>query len=106
MLSYENKILQQSQYCFLFLVMSLSLGSEKQEEIGKEEWMNRLSETQVTRADMNKLIMNYLVTGKQCIKDSQTPVWDVLRDYQSACNKENSEKIWKVSVESRFLFCN
>ena len=78
--------------------MSLSLGSEKQEEIGKEEWMNRLSETQVTRADMNKLIMNYLVTGRQYVnaynevKDSQTPVWDVLREYQSMCNKENSEK--------------
>lgn len=43
-------------------VLSLSLGSEKQEEIGKEEWMNRLGETQVTRADMNKLVMNYLVT--------------------------------------------
>ena len=48
---------------FVVSVLSLSLGSEKQEEIGKEEWMNRLGETQVTRADMNKLVMNYLVTG-------------------------------------------
>ena len=47
----------------VFSVLSLSLGAEKTEEISKEEWMSRLSETQVTRADMNKLIMNYLVTG-------------------------------------------
>nr|KAG5694183.1 hypothetical protein BaRGS_016029 [Batillaria attramentaria] len=35
--------------------------SEK-EEASKEEWMSRLQNTHVTRADMNKLIMNYLVT--------------------------------------------
>lgn len=43
-------------------VMSLNLGSEKHEEVSKEDWIHRLNETQVTRADMNKLIMNYLVT--------------------------------------------
>lgn len=36
--------------------------SEKPEEVSKEDWMNRLQNTHVTRADMNKLIMNYLVT--------------------------------------------
>ncbi|KAK7098327.1 glucose-induced degradation protein 8-B homolog [Littorina saxatilis] len=36
--------------------------SDKSEEISKEEWMTSLQNTHVTRADMNKLIMNYLVT--------------------------------------------
>lgn len=31
--------------------------------ISKEEWMNRFNGHQITRADMNTLIMNYLVTG-------------------------------------------
>ena len=30
----------------------------------KEEWINQISEVNVNRNDMNKLIMNYLVTGK------------------------------------------
>lgn len=36
--------------------------AEKQEEVSKEEWMERLHALHITRADMNRLIMNYLVT--------------------------------------------
>lgn len=36
---------------------------DKQEDLTKDEWMDRLHAMRVTRADMNRLIMNYLVTG-------------------------------------------
>ncbi|KAL8577722.1 Glucose-induced degradation protein 8-B [Nucella lapillus] len=36
--------------------------SERTEDMSKEEWMAALQNTHVTRAEMNKLIMNYLVT--------------------------------------------
>ena len=38
--------------------------NEKPVEMSKSDWMERLQLLQVTRADMNRLIMNYLVTGK------------------------------------------
>ena len=41
--------------------------SDKQEDLTKDEWMDRLHAMRVTRADMNRLIMNYLVTGNKCI---------------------------------------
>jgi hypothetical protein len=43
--------------------MNFGAAAEKLEEIPKEEWLDRLQGVQVTRGDMNKLIMNYLVTG-------------------------------------------
>ncbi|KAK6634209.1 Glucose-induced degradation protein 8-B [Polyplax serrata] len=36
--------------------------SEKQENISKDDWMNRLDSLHIQRSDINKLIMNYLVT--------------------------------------------
>ncbi|KAG9474535.1 hypothetical protein GDO78_004696 [Eleutherodactylus coqui] len=36
--------------------------SEKPEEITKDEWMEKLNNLHIQRADMNRLIMNYLVT--------------------------------------------
>lgn len=36
---------------------------DKNETVTKEEWINRLENAHIQRADMNKLIMNYLVTG-------------------------------------------
>ena len=38
--------------------------AEKPEDITKEEWMDKLNNVHIQRADMNRLIMNYLVTGK------------------------------------------
>lgn len=38
--------------------------AEKPEDISKEEWMEKLNNVHIQRADMNRLIMNYLVTGK------------------------------------------
>lgn len=35
---------------------------EKSEEIGREDWLQRLHGLHITRADMNRIIMNYLVT--------------------------------------------
>lgn len=37
--------------------------TEKPEDITKDEWMDKLNNVQIQRADMNRLIMNYLVTG-------------------------------------------
>jgi len=39
--------------------------NEKSETITKEEWYQRLEHFPFKQADMNRLIMNYLVTGKQ-----------------------------------------
>lgn len=38
--------------------------NDKNEPITKEEWQSRLESFEFKQADMNKLIMNYLVTGK------------------------------------------
>lgn len=38
--------------------------AEKSDNATKEEWVNRLENAHIQRSDMNKLIMNYLVTGK------------------------------------------
>ena len=37
---------------------------EKPEDITKDDWLEKLHALHITRADMNRLIMNYLVTGK------------------------------------------
>lgn len=39
--------------------------AEKPEDITREEWMDKLNNVHIQRADMNRLIMNYLVTGEQ-----------------------------------------
>lgn len=44
--------------------------SDKNEPLTKEEWQSRLESFEFKQADMNKLIMNYLVTGKA--NDKQT----------------------------------
>lgn len=41
--------------------------AEKPEDITREEWMEKLNNVHVQRADMNRLIMNYLVTGNKGI---------------------------------------
>lgn len=38
---------------------------EKNEIIVKEDWIKLLDENDLGRSNMNKLIMNYLVTGRQ-----------------------------------------
>ena len=38
--------------------------SDKVEPITKDEWQKRLENFEFKQADMNKLIMNYLVTGE------------------------------------------
>lgn len=43
--------------------------AEKPDDITKEEWMEKLNNVHIQRADMNRLIMNYLVTGEAC------PLW-------------------------------
>lgn len=43
---------------------STSNNNEKTEPPTKEEWQTRLESFEFKQADMNKLIMNYLVTGE------------------------------------------
>ena len=38
--------------------------SDKPDDTSKDEWMDKLQDLPVTRSEMNKLIMNYLVTGE------------------------------------------
>lgn len=44
--------------------ISMMSYAEKPEDITKEEWMDKLNNVHIQRADMNRLIMNYLVTGE------------------------------------------
>lgn len=39
--------------------------TEKHEVMSKEEWMSLIEENEIGRGQMNKLIMNYLVTGME-----------------------------------------
>lgn len=52
-----------SNGCYRISMMSYA---EKPEDITKEEWMEKLNNVHIQRADMNRLIMNYLVTGEAC----------------------------------------
>ena len=38
--------------------------NDKPPEITKQEWMDKLENVHLQRTDMNRLVMNYLVTGK------------------------------------------
>jgi len=49
--------------CHVYLSISMMSYSEKPEDITKEEWLDKLNNVHIQRADMNRLIMNYLVTG-------------------------------------------
>lgn len=46
------------------LRISMMSYAEKPDDITKEEWMEKLNNVHIQRADMNRLIMNYLVTGE------------------------------------------
>lgn len=52
--------------------------TEKPDEITKDEWMEKLNNPTCQRADMNRLIMNYLVTGEGCAVlplEHHSPFW-------------------------------
>lgn len=55
--------------------------AEKPDDITKEEWMEKLNNVHIQRADMNRLIMNYLVTGEAC------PAWLMTVTYLYASEK-------------------
>jgi hypothetical protein len=38
--------------------------TDKPSEIGKQEWLEKLENVHLPRTNMNRLVMNYLVTGK------------------------------------------
>lgn len=55
-------------YCALEpFAMSYTLPDKSDTSITKEEWESRLEEFKIKRSDMNRLVMNYLVTGTSFI---------------------------------------
>lgn len=64
---YDRAVSALLTFCSMALTISrISMMSyaEKPEDITKEEWMDKLNNVHIQRADMNRLIMNYLVTGE------------------------------------------
>lgn len=53
--------------------------SEKPDDITREEWMDKLNNVHIQRADMNRLIMNYLVTGIVTVKNFTSHVYISLK---------------------------
>ena len=43
--------------------MSVSESSRKEDKISKDDWLRNMESSHIYRNDMNKLIMNYLITG-------------------------------------------
>ena len=41
--------------------------TDKPSEITKQEWLEKLENVHLQRTDMNRLVMNYLVTGKNLL---------------------------------------
>lgn len=63
----KTVILNVIYHVFIFFVNAehfMMSYAEKPEDITREEWMEKLNNVHIQRADMNRLIMNYLVTGK------------------------------------------
>lgn len=63
------------------LRISMMSYAEKPDDITKEEWMEKLNNVHIQRADMNRLIMNYLVTGEAC------PAWLLTATYLYASKR-------------------
>ena len=47
--------------------------TEKPSEITKQEWLEKLENVHLQRTDMNRLVMNYLVTGKTILQFNFIP---------------------------------
>jgi len=54
---------------------NMSAFVERPVEISKTEWLESLQRLQVTRTDMNRLVMNYLVTGTCC--SLSVSLWEI-----------------------------
>lgn len=64
----KTVILNVIYHVFIFFVNAehfMMSYAEKPEDITREEWMEKLNNVHIQRADMNRLIMNYLVTGRR-----------------------------------------
>lgn len=71
--------------------------AEKPEDITREEWMDKLNNVHIQRADMNRLIMNYLVTG-------EVPIFLVTQSLFSVYNDQSCRYMWCLSrISPRFL---
>lgn len=54
--------------------------TEKPEDVTREEWMDKLNNVHIQRADMNRLIMNYLVTGDVPFPPQITYVYQIIME--------------------------
>lgn len=70
--------------------------TEKPDEITKDEWMEKLNNLHVQRADMNRLIMNYLVTGKG--RDEGAAPWTSLPFLCTQAGR--TEVLWFICVQA------
>lgn len=77
--------------------------SEKPEDMTREEWMDKVNNVHIQRADMNRLIMNYLVTGDVSVNVYICQYLQVTRTYLQVivCLTEGfKEAAEKFRVES------
>ena len=51
----------------MYVLQNMSAFVERPVEVSKTEWLESLQRLQVTRTEMNRLVMNYLVTGTHCL---------------------------------------
>lgn len=72
--------------------------AEKPEDITKEEWMDKLNNVHIQRADMNRLIMNYLVTGKAAACSR-------FKSPQLLC-EQRRKNIWSTLVKCNYIHKN
>lgn len=74
--------------------------SEKPEDMTREEWMDKVNNVHIQRADMNRLIMNYLVTGDVLVNISMSAS-DMILTWCVICVIEGfKEAAEKFRVES------
>lgn len=81
---------------------------DKIEIPSKEEWLRLLESKELNRASMNKLIMNYLVTGLLALyyflfKDYTFPLFELLEGFKEAAEKFQEESGVCPSVELNSL---
>ena len=62
---------------------NMSAFVERPVEISKTEWLESLQRLQVTRTDMNRLVMNYLVTGTCC--SLSVSLWEICSSHVNYC---------------------
>ena len=79
-------------------IIQMTSFTDKPSEITKQEWLEKLENVHLQRTDMNRLVMNYLVTGKNLlftrIHSMFSVIWILHRGFQRSS--------WKICFGSWF----